>query len=505
MDNLRVHAYNVEYSAKQIRKAAAVIFRNRWKKIFAAGLLMMLIAYIPAILLPYIKNETLFALAGAVYTLVMMIAGGHMVWGYTAFIMKGLREDETSDLDVLTSGFRRFGRVLCTYLLLGLKITGLVMAVLITDLLSSWFVACMGSIAAGSTNWLFPLFMIIFFIFYMAGCIWVFLRYELTFFIGIDYPDARAGMLSKASAILMKGSKKKLLFLLLTFAGWFILMMAVVIGIILLLTYSPVEPGIVYLLLLLVPGVFTSSLLMGYVLTAIGIFYSLLTGKGEISEEGFFLYKEPEPETEPEAVEEPVNVKKKNLKKYILAGVLAVTTIGGIICLVCDFPERVGVYDDDFLGVSDDFITLESAEIAAGNLSFTVSNGDGWIYFDEESAWYSYMGPDEYVLSCSGAEMMDPPYDIVHLSSYGGEGCSMETVRDFVNECWYYEDELVLEETVEMAGHEAAAEVYFDGAYYYLNIYLEKGEEYYHIYAAADTLAEAEDYIKQVRNTLTIE
>ena len=102
------------------------------------------------------------------------------------------------------------------------------------------------------------------------------------------------------------------------------------------------------------------------------------------------------------------------------------------------------------------------------------------------------------------AQMAYAPYDMVHVASYSGEGCSLDVVRQFVSECWYYEDELVLAEQVKMGSQKAQVEIYFDEYYYYLNVYLEDEEAAYHIYAVVDTLPEAEFYAKYIEETLTV-
>lgn len=526
MDNLKVSSYEIRNKSAEIRGAAKKLFHSNWKGICLTGFLIYLIMYIPGMVIPYFEGEAAFAAVSMIASLVMLVVFGHFIWGYSAYIMNCV-DKKQSGKDALLDGFRHFGKAFCMFIIMSLKILLQVLGSVIVSGLSAYFIASLIGMVLGHGNHTYSITLILFFIAYMAACTFIMLRYVMTFYLGIDYPSAGANALSKTSALLMNGYKKKYFLLMLSTIGWWILAATVLVGLTILFTYI-IEAGVFYLILLLVSMLVCAVPLSGYIMSISTVFYYLLTGKGRINEEGILVSGEEESEkgktteiTEESGVEdfegekESTENKKNKTKLYVLAGILAVMTIGGGIFAAFDVNEMMGIYDDSYgdfdeLEEWDDYYTdidpesvLQRVELTDGNISMSFDNGDGWIVSTDENAYYNYMGPDEYLNHAVMVEMPYAPYDMVHLSSYSG-GCTLDEVMDFVDECWYYEDDLVYSETVSIDGLDVPVTVYYDGCYYYMNLYLEQDGEVYHIYAVTDTQKEAEAYIKYINETFEI-
>ena len=509
--------------SKDIRIAARDALRGKWKGLILVGFILFLILYVPYMAATFLEDK-LQIMVILFITGCIMVLGGPLFLGYISYVMDFLKGGERGK-SALADGFRRFGKSFGIFVLFVLKLFGQCLGAFAVLGLSSYCIYHLLMLVSLSVRWPAVVSLIIFYAAFICISIFISLRYAMTFFLAVDLPDKSANWFSKYSAVMIKGYKKRLLCLQLSFLPWFLLLIALQIGIVLLSIYVfPEKISWLFFLLEILLYILPFSILYGYIVAANGIFYQQLAGIKSVENGAAEL---PAEKTD-EICEDFPAEKKCGRAKYIVAAVLiAILSVAGLVFLIGDLRNTMEYLDSDFYedfyeDIDDeyfdeddleDFIDsyeidpadiVDSIEVSVGNISFTLSNGNGWCYFDEEGTAYNALGPEESYLESQSVEMGDAPYDYVHLSAYDGSDLTAEDLKAYVFSNYYdYEGcDLTYEDEITLLGEKAGVEVYFDESYYNGNIYFAHGEKVYHIYYVVDTEEEAEEYVDYIADTI---
>ena len=126
-----------------------------------------------------------------------------------------LERGENPGVRVLLAGLRYWPALLAAQVLVLLRWLLLYAAVLMAALgsivLSIWWERAAEILLIGSMG------------LFMAGCLWLVLRYAFVQYLILDHPDMRANQALRASVSLLRGYRKTLLWLYLSFTGWILL------------------------------------------------------------------------------------------------------------------------------------------------------------------------------------------------------------------------------------------------------------------------------------------
>ena len=239
-----VYNHIITEDAKKIRELARGFLKGNWKNMAVVSLIYtVLLTTVPAIIDQFTSFErtlnlgensvsTVLNPGSSLYALIFM---GVFQLGVAVLMLYFFRE-KTVKVDLIFSGFERFGKALALFLLMTVKIVLWCCLLIVPGIIAAF-------------------------------------RYSQAFFILADHPEYTPNQCLKESSRLMVGNKMRYFGLLLSFIGWYLLA-AIPEGIV----YSICEfnsslTAALVSLVIMIPVYFV----MAYSNTAQMVFYTLLT------------------------------------------------------------------------------------------------------------------------------------------------------------------------------------------------------------------------------------
>lgn len=171
-------------------------------------------AAVVAAVLSLATEGGLTATGWAVLTVLLVVLGFYTTVaqvGYLSYVMR-LARGENAGFWCLLEGFAQTGRVLAVTVVQFFRI--LPWALLASLILTA------GTLARQYLGLAGLILMILCQIFYVLFLLWLYLRYQLVWFLALDYPEQRANWVISRSIEAMKGRKWACLKLELSFLGW---------------------------------------------------------------------------------------------------------------------------------------------------------------------------------------------------------------------------------------------------------------------------------------------